>query len=68
LRPMIDQDKDVSAVLIGHGTASSAGAISGRAVFSVDEAISCSNPCILIVKDLNMDGRFAEGMAAASGI
>jgi hypothetical protein len=75
LHPMVDPDKDVSASLVGHGRAYAVGAVSGKAVFSAEEAISClqqdnTAPCILIVKDLRMSegSRFAAGVNAASGI
>jgi hypothetical protein len=71
---MVDPDKDVSASLIGHGRTYSVGAVAGRAVFSTEEAISCTQrngaePCILIVKDLkrNEESDFIAGVSAASG-
>jgi len=68
---MVDPGKDVSASLIGHGRAYGVGAISGKAVFSIEEAIACAQTdmqqCILIVEDLVMNESGLAGLNAASG-
>jgi pyruvate,orthophosphate dikinase len=63
-RPMIDPSFKVKPHLIG--LPACPGVVSGKAVFTAEEAVACNEPCILVRHETDPDD--IAGMAAAVGI
>jgi phosphohistidine swiveling domain-containing protein len=66
LRPEIDMDWAAGHPALFVGIPASVGVATGKAVFSSENAVNCTEPCILITKETTPDD--ISGMAAAVGI
>ncbi len=62
--PVIDPKFDQEPIMVGLPACN--GVVSGRAVFSAEEAVDCPFPCILVTAETNPDD--IAGMKAAIGI